>query len=58
MKNSSILEKYKLFNISEDNQPNFQVLNSFNEHNNFNKCSKKKKKDIKYYNSTQDLKKN
>ena len=58
MKNSSILEKYKLFNISEDNQPNFQVLNSFNECNNFNKCSILEQKDIKYYNSTQDLKKN
>ena len=52
MKNSSILEKYKLFNISEDNQPNFQVLN------NFNKYSILEPKDIKYYNSTQDLKKN
>ena len=47
MKNSSILEKYKLFNISEDNQPNFQVLNSFNERNNINKYRIIEKKDIK-----------
>ena len=52
MKNSSILEKYKLFNISEDNQPNFQVLNSFNQRNNFNKCRILEQTTIKHNNST------
>ncbi|WP_368250645.1 hypothetical protein [Intestinibacter bartlettii] len=54
MENISINEKYKLFNIPKDNQPKFGVLDGFN---NFNKCSILENTNIRYFNSTETLKK-
>lgn len=54
MKNSLIVEKYELFNISKDNQPKFECSNKIN---NFHKCSILENTDIKYFNSTKYLKK-
>lgn len=58
MKNSSILEKYKLFNITKDNQPKFQPSSNFSSNNKYNKCSVLEETNIRYYNSTKNLKKN